>query len=305
MTKRQYINEITRLKKEKDAIILAHNYQLPEIQDTADYIGDSLGLAQKAASIQSRMIVLCGVYFMAETAAILNPGRDVIIPDASAGCPLSDCASADMVKEWRKLYPDYEFVAYVNTTAEVKALADICCTSANAVKIVRSLDNKKIVFLPDKNLGDYVKINVPEKEIVLWPGFCVVHENASIQAVLKTRDKHPNALIMAHPECRRELRNIADGICSTGQMFKFVEDHPENNEFIVVTEWGINYALRKKFPGKKFIEPNKRMECMNMKKITLEKLYQSLINEKAKVTVDPEIAKKARKSIERMLELTV
>ncbi len=170
--------EIIRLKKERDAVILAHNYQIPEIQDVADYVGDSLGLAQKASAIKNKRIILCGVYFMAETAAVLNPEKEVFIPDSSAGCPLADFVSPEMLKKWREEYPDHTFVAYVNTSAEVKALSDVCCTSANAERIVRRIKNNKIVFLPDKNLGSYVRSRVPEKEIILWPGYCVVHENA-------------------------------------------------------------------------------------------------------------------------------
>ncbi len=295
--------EILQLKKKRGAVILAHNYQLPEIQEAADYVGDSLGLAQKAAKITEPVIVMCGVYFMAETAALLNPGKTVVIPDKDAGCPLADFASEKMVLEWRARYPGHAFVAYVNTTAEVKSAVDVCCTSANAVEIVKKLPQKKIVFLPDKNLGAYVKKMVPEKEIVLWPGFCVVHEKADLESILKAKKMHPQALILAHPECPMEILDTADAVLSTGQMFDFVEKHPENDDFIIVTEWGINYALKKRFNNKNFIEPLKRMECANMKKITLMKLLNSLKTLETRVKVKPDVAETAGKSIERMLEM--
>ncbi|MEJ5285060.1 MAG: quinolinate synthase NadA [Brevinematales bacterium] len=295
--------KILELKKKKNAYILAHNYQLPEIQDVADFVSDSLGLARKAKEVESPLIVLCGVYFMAETAKILNPDKKVLIPDINASCPLACFADEKMVLEWRKLYPDAAFVAYVNSTAKVKALVDICCTSSNAVKVVNSLDAKRVVFLPDKNLGRYVKERV-DKEVILWPGYCVVHENVNLDDVIQVKKKHPGALIMAHPECPEEIVKIADGVCSTGQMFDFVKQNENVKEFIVVTEWGINHALKKMFPEKVFIEPKKRMECVNMKKITLEKLYNSLEKEVYEVSIDENISEKARISIEKMLKLS-
>jgi quinolinate synthase len=298
------VDEILRLKKEKDAFILAHNYQVPEIQDAADFVGDSLGLAKKAATIPNRLIVMCGVYFMAETVALLNPEKTVLIPDPDAGCPLASFADAKMVRDYREKYPDHAFVAYVNTSAEVKSLVDICCTSSNAVQVVRSIRNDRIVFLPDKNLGAYVKRQVTDKEIVLWPGFCVVHENADLGSIIRAKEEHPGALLMAHPECRAEVLEIADGICSTGQMFEFVEKHPGTSEFITVTEWGITHALRKRFPGKSFIEPLQRMECRNMKKTTADKLLASLKNGVYRVTVPEPIAARARETIEKMIAVS-
>ena len=298
---REIREEIEYLKRKNDAVILAHNYQVPEIQEAADFTGDSLALARKAAGVPNKVIVLCGVYFMAETAAILNPDKKVLIPDVNAGCPLACFADAPKVKEWRDLYPDYTFVAYVNSSAEVKALVDICCTSSNAVNIVKSLPNNRIVFLPDKNLGAYVRKQVPEKEIVLWPGFCVVHENADMGSVVSAKEKHPGALVIAHPECRPEMLELADGILSTGQMFSFIESRPEVKEFIIVTEWGIHHGLKKRFPDRIFYEPETRMECKNMKKITLEKLVHTLRYGTTEVRVDPETAGKARLSIEKML----
>ncbi len=299
---RKILEEIRELKKEKNAVILAHNYQLPEIQDTADYIGDSLGLAKMARQATGDTIVMCGVYFMAETAAVLNPGRTVIIPDKEALCPLASFANKKMVLEWRKRYPEHAFVAYVNTTAEVKALADVCCTSANALEIVRRLPQSKIVFLPDKNLGSYVKEIVKEKEIVLWPGFCVVHEKADPEAVSKTKGIYPKAAVLVHPECPAEIRNLGDAVLSTGQMFEFVEKHPEIDDYIIVTEWGINYGLSRRFK-KNFIEPLKRMECRNMKRINSRKLLESLRSMDFKIQVDSVVAGNSARAIEKMLDL--
>lgn len=301
MDYKQLKEEILRLKQEKNAYILAHNYQLPEIQEIADYTADSLGMARHALTISNPFIVVCGVYFMAETVSILNPNKRVLIPDTNAGCPLANFAPVEEVRRWRKQYPEHTFVAYVNSSAEVKAEVDICCTSANAIDIVQKIPNNKIVFLPDKNLGRYVQKHVPEKEIVLWPGFCVVHETADLEAILQTKEKHPQALIIAHPECPEEIQNIADGICSTGQMIQFVENHPTTKEFIIVTEWGMVYALSKKFPDRVFIEPAQRMECKNMKRITLPKVYDALKEEKFIVKVPEDIRIKALQSIERML----
>ncbi len=301
-----YVKEIERLKNDLDAVILAHNYQLPEVQELADFTGDSLELARKAATVKNRMIVFCGVYFMAETAKILNYDRTVLIPDREAGCPLANFAAAEQVREWRVKYPGHAFVAYVNTLAEVKAEVDICCTSSNAVKIVNSLDNGKIVFLPDRNLGDYVRRQV-NKEIVLWPGYCPIHETVTPQIVSDVKTKYPDALVMAHPECKQSVRELADEVCSTGQMFGVVERHPESKRFIVVTEWGMNYALGKRFPGREFIEPARRMECPNMKKITPEKVLEVLKSEGKSdrfiVKVEPSVAEKAKESIVRMLNV--
>ncbi|OHD55360.1 MAG: quinolinate synthase [Spirochaetes bacterium GWF1_51_8] len=294
--------EIGRLKKEKNAIILAHNYQLPEVQDIADFTGDSLELARKAASITEPVIVFCGVYFMAETAAILNPDKKVLIPDMQAGCPLADFATLKQVREWKKVYLDHVFVAYVNTHAETKAEIDICCTSGNAEKVINSIDSDKIVFLPDKNLGDYIRRKTG-KPMVLWEGFCVVHEKADFDSIMEAKAMYPEALVMAHPECPRRVLDIADEVCSTGQMFGAVERHPEVRQFIVVTECGMVHALSKRFPDREFIAPEKQMRCANMKKITLPKVLDSLKYGQFEVKIDPVIAEKAKRSIVKMLEI--
>ena len=294
--------EIGRLKKEKNAIILAHNYQTADIQDIADFTGDSLELARRASQISEPLIVFCGVYFMAETAAILNPDKRVLIPDMQAGCPLADFATVKQVREWRKVYPGHVFVAYVNTHAETKAEIDICCTSGNAEKVINSIESDKIVFLPDKNLGDYVRRKTG-KPMVLWEGYCVVHQKADIDSIIGAKELHPGALVIAHPECPRNILDIADEVCSTGQMFAAVERHPETRKFIVVTECGMIHALAKRFPDREFIEPMKPMRCANMKKITLPKVLDSLRYDQYEVKIDPDVAEKARKSIIRMLEI--
>lgn len=299
-------DEIRSLKEQYGAIILAHNYQLPEIQDIADFTGDSLALARKATEIDQDVIVFCGVYFMAETAAILNPQKTVIIPDPTAGCPLADFASGETVREWKQKYPDHAFVAYINSNADVKAEVDICCTSSNAVKIVNSLEQDKIVFLPDRNLGSYVAEQT-DKEIVLWNGYCVVHETVNPKSIIAVQERYPDAITMAHPECPKPVREIADEICSTGQMFGVVDKYPDVKRFIVVTEWGMNYALQERYLDKEFIEPERRMECKNMKKITAEKLKTALADFKKMdyftVKADPEIGLNAKKSIDRMLAI--
>ncbi len=298
--------EIISLKKEKNAIILAHNYQLPEVQDCANFTGDSLELARKAVLIEEEIIVFCGVSFMAETAAILNPHKTVLTPNTKAGCPLADFATGAQVREWKERYSDYAFVSYINSNAEVKAEVDIVCTSSNAVKVVESVPQDKIVFLPDRNLGSWVAEQT-NKEVLLWPGFCVVHERTNPLLIQTVREIHPNALIMAHPECPKEVRDEVDEICSTGQMFGVVEKYPDRKEFVVVTEWGMVHALKKRFPDRVFIEPGHktagRMECRNMKKITLEKVRDSLLNRETPISVDSATADRAKSAIDKMLAI--
>lgn len=303
---KELIEEINELKEERGAIIIAHNYQLPEVQDLADFTGDSLELARKASKIDNELILFCGVYFMAETAKILNPDKSVLIPDKAAGCPLADFATGEQVREWREKYPDYGFVAYINTNADVKAEVDICCTSSNAVKIVESMKQDKIVFLPDQNLGSYVQEQT-KKELKLWRGYCVVHHTADSQSIKKAIEKNPGAVSMAHPECPKTIRDMVDEVCSTGQMFGVVERYKHKKDFIVVTEWGMNYALQRRFPDKNFIEPERRLQCRNMKRITPEKIRGALKSDenddKYNVTVDSVLAERAKKSIDKMLEL--
>ena len=297
----EIINKINRLKKEKNAVILAHNYQRPEIQDAADYVGDSLGLSIEASKTKAKMIVFCGVYFMAETASIICPDKKVIVPDVNAGCPMADMINAEGVRELKAEHPGHIVVAYINTTAEVKAESDYCCTSANAVKVVEKLRNKDIIFIPDKYLGDYVSKQTGKK-MVLFDGYCPIHVMILPEHVKKAKQEHPNAVVMVHPECLPEVKVLADKVLSTGGMIKFAKESPAK-EFIIGTETGIIYRLQKENPLKKFHPANPLAICKNMKKITIDKLLKSLENEETKVTVPKDVASRAKLSIDRMLKL--
>lgn len=303
-------SEIIRLKNERKAVIMAHYYQRPEIQDLADYIGDSLALARKAATLDNvDTIVLCGVNFMAETAKILCPDKTVLIPAPEAGCSLADSCDATEFAEFLKKYPDHTVISYVNTSVGVKALSDILVTSSNAVRIVDSLpEDKKIVFGPDRNLGNYIN-SLTGRNMVLWNGACHVHEQFSVDKLLKLKEEHPDALVLAHPECRRALIVLADKVGSTAALIDFARNS-DANTFIVATESGILHQLRKDCPGKTFIpappdQPGCACnECAYMKMVTLDNLYSCLKNMSPQVEVDPEIADKARIPIERMLNLS-
>ncbi len=300
-SKEEIKRRILELKKENNAIILAHNYQIPDIQDLADFLGDSLALAIKAKETEADVIVFCGVDFMAETAAILNPGKKVIIPDLSARCPLASMVDPDGLRKLKEKHPDAAVVSYVNTTAETKALSDYCCTSANAVKVVESIPEKKVIFTPDRNLGAYVQRFVKDKEIILWPGFCATHDRLTVEDFMELKRKHPDAEIMAHPECRPEVIDIADHVFSTGGMVKHAVDS-DKREFIVGTEKEMAYRLRKECPDKVFYTIDKAI-CPTMKKITLEKLLRALETLSPVVTVPEDIAEKARIPIERMIAI--
>ncbi len=293
--------EILRLKEERSAVILAHNYQIPDIQDVADFLGDSLALAIKAKETEAKTIVFCGVDFMAETAAILNPDKTVIIPDTRAKCPLAGMVDAGGLKELKEKYPDAAVVSYVNTTAETKALSDYCCTSANAVEVVAAVPNKKVIFTPDRNLGAYVKRFVKDKEIILWPGFCATHDALTADDFLRLKKLHPDADLMIHPECRPEVIDIADYVFSTGGMLKHARSSPKK-EFIVGTEKDMAYRLRKECPDKTFYAIEKAV-CPTMKKITLENILKALENMGPVVKIPEDIAEKARLPIERMIEI--
>lgn len=301
--------EIARLKKEKKAVIMAHYYQKGEIQDLADYIGDSLALAQKAAQTDAEIIVMCGVHFMGETAKILCPDRKVLIPDMTAGCSLADSCPAEKYAEFIKAHPDHTVISYVNTTAEVKALTDIMVTSGNARKIVDSLpSDEKIIFGPDRNLGEYIN-SVTGREMVLWNGACHVHERFSLEKIKELKKEHPQAEILVHPECRKPLQMIADKVGSTAVLLKHAVESPVK-EFIVVTESGILHEMERKCPEKTFIPAPPEdstcgcNDCSFMKLNTLEKLYNCLRYEQPEIIVEKELAEKARRPIERMLELS-
>lgn len=300
--------EIDRLKKEKNAVILAHYYQEPDIQDIADYIGDSLGLSQEAAKTNAEVIVFAGVHFMAETAKILSPDKKVLLPDLKAGCSLSDSCPAHLFAKFKEKYPDHLVITYVNCTAEMKAITDIICTSSNAVQIVESLPkDQKIIFGPDRNLGAWVAKKTG-RDLVLWNGACMVHEIFSQQRILKLKNRHPNAKFIAHPECEDVVLQMADYIGSTTGLLKYTINNPAN-EFIVATESGIIHQMEKASPDKVFIPapPNNACacnDCPHMKRNTLEKLYLCLKNGLPEVTVPMDIILKARKPIERMLEIS-
>ncbi|MGV6945961.1 quinolinate synthase NadA [Sphingobacterium kyonggiense] len=302
------VEEINRLKKEKNAVILAHYYQESEIQDLADYIGDSLGLSQQAAKTDADVIVFAGVHFMAETAKILSPSKKVLLPDLKAGCSLSDSCPPHLFAKFKEKYPDHLVITYVNCTAELKALSDIVCTSSNAVQIVESLPaDQKIIFGPDRNLGDYVKKKTG-RDLVLWNGACMVHEIFSQERIDALRAEHPDAKFIAHPECEEHILAQADYIGSTSGMLKFTIEDPADT-FIVATESGILHQMQKASPAKTFIPapPNNMCacnDCPHMKLNTLEKLYNCLYYEKPEIILSEDIIQRAQKPIERMLEIS-
>ncbi|HCW32304.1 MAG: quinolinate synthetase complex subunit A, quinolinate synthase [Candidatus Peregrinibacteria bacterium GW2011_GWF2_39_17] len=296
----QLIQEIKRLKKQKKAIVLAHNYQNPEIYEIADFIGDSLGLCQKAQTTKAKMIVFSGVYFMAESAAILNPNKKVVIPDLNAGCAMADMISVEQLKNVKKKYPKVPVVAYVNTTAEIKAEADICCTSANAIAIVKSLSSKKVIIIPDRNLAAYIASKVPGKEILSWDGYCPIHQRLTPEYIKQGRSQHPNAKIIAHPECPLSVIKAADYVCSTTQMIATCKTDP-SSEFIILTECGMIKRLQRELPHKKFYSLCSL--CFDMKKNTLQKIKEALIYEKHEIIIPEEIKQKALKSLTKMFEV--
>ena len=303
------VKAIQQLKMEKNAVILAHYYQESEIQDIADYIGDSLGLSQQAANTEADVIVFAGVHFMAETAKILSPSKKVLLPDLKAGCSLSDSCPPHLFAKFKEQYPDHLVITYVNCTAELKALSDIVCTSSNAVQIVESLpDNQKIIFGPDKNLGDYVIKKTGRDNIVLWNGACMVHEIFSEEKIEAIREEYPEAKLIAHPECENHILDNADFIGSTSGLLKYTKENP-SKVFIVATESGIIYQMQKANPDKTFIPspPTNACacnDCPHMKLNTLEKLYNCMKYELPEVTLEPKLIERARKPIERMLEIS-
>ncbi|MHA1584264.1 MAG: quinolinate synthase NadA [Promethearchaeota archaeon] len=296
------IQEIKRLKRKKGVLILAHIYQIAEIQHLADIVGDSLGLAKAARNAKADIIVFCGVKFMAETAKILNPTKKVIIPTLDAGCPMARMATAQKVEEMRDKYPEAAVVTYVNSTAEVKAVSDITCTSSNAIDIVKSLPNKQIIFVPDKNLGHYVAQHVPEKEIVIWKGFCRVHNMVKLEELNQIKRDHPKVKILVHPECSPEIVSEADYAGSTAQIVNYVKNS-QDKEFIIGTEEGILTPLQDENPNKRFYLLSPNLLCVNMKRITLQALRNSLISEQPEITVPSDIALRAEKAINRMMDI--
>lgn len=298
---RPLIAEIQRLKLEKGAIILAHNYQRSEIFEVADFIGDSLGLCQEAQKTHARLIVFSGVYFMAESAAILNPGKKVVIPDPESGCAMSDMITAESLRSFKRNHPGVPVVMYVNSTADVKAESDICCTSSNAVEVVRSLPDKRVIMAPDKNLAAYVAKRVPEKEIIAWDGYCPIHERLTLDYVLQSRARHPNAKLVAHPECPPEVIAAADYCCSTSKMIEVCSQDPAE-EFVLMTECGMLQRLKKALPHKRFYTLCSL--CFDMKKNTLEKIRDSLLYEVHEVIVPEPVRLAAARAFERMFAIS-
>ena len=296
------IEKILNFKKRRDAIILAHNYQLGEIQDIADFVGDSLELSQNAARTDASVIVFCGVHFMAETAAILCPDKTVLLPDINAGCPMADMIDAERLKQKKKEHPNAAVVCYINSSAEVKAESDICCTSANTVKVVKILAAEEILFIPDQYLGHYASTKT-DKKIILWPGFCPTHARIRPEDIIKLKQEYPKAKVAVHPECKPEVIALADEVLSTGGIIGLAR-RAEIEEMIVGTEMGIIHRLKKENPGKRFISVSEQAVCPNMKLITLEKVLWSLEEMAPEVKVPEEIRSKARVSVDKMLEVS-
>ena len=311
----EFKEEILKLKKQKDVVILAHNYQVPDVQDIADFVGDSLGLSRQAAKVDNKTILFCGVHFMAETAAIISPQKKILIPDLEAGCSLSDSISVNDLRKWKKEHPDAISVGYVNTTAEIKAELDYCCTSSNAVNVIKAIpDNKEILFLPDMFLGSYVAKMTGRKNMFIWAGECHVHAGISSTDIQKKLDDLPNAEFLIHPECSCTtpmLYDVAAGdydnrkvkILSTEGMMNHVKNSSAQ-QFVVATETGILYRMKQQNPGKTFVPASEKAECQYMKMITPENVYASLKEDKYEVKVPKEIADKARLAIERMLSIS-
>lgn len=296
------LDQIKRLKKEKNAVILAHYYVNDEVQDIADYIGDSYYLSKKATEVSEQVIVFCGVSFMGESAKILNPDKLVLMPDNLANCPMAHMADIDYIEKLRKEYDDLAVVCYINSTAELKVHSDVCVTSSNALKIVKALPNKNIFFIPDENLGRYIASLVPEKNFIFNDGFCHVHKSITKENVLKSKKAKPDALVLVHPECTMDVLELADYIGSTSGIIDYATNS-DAKEFIICTEMGVLHQLTLKNPDKKFYSVGIRQFCPNMKKVTLEKVRDVLINENNAVAVSDEVRKKAGIPLARMLEL--
>lgn len=301
MMRAEIARRVAELKAERNAVILAHNYQLLEVQELADFLGDSLGLSQQAAATDAEVIVFCGVHFMAQTAKLLSPEKTVLMPDPSAGCPMADMITPEQLRAFKAEHPGAPVVAYVNTTAEVKAEADICCTSANALKIVEAVDADTVLFVPDSNLADWVARQT-DKRVIAWGGYCPTHVHISPATVTFMREQHPEALFIVHPEARPEVVAMADVVASTDGMIKFAHE-TDAREIIVGTEQGLVERLRVELPEKTFyIVPH--TICPNMKKTTAEKVLASLENMQFEIDVAPEIAERARRAVARMLEVS-
>ena len=294
--------KIQQLKVEKDAIILAHYYQNDEIQEIADYVGDSYYLSKIAKECSQQIIVFCGVMFMAESAKILSPGKTVLLPNIEAGCTMAEMINGEDVRELKKEHPKAKVVCYINSTAEVKAESDVCCTSSNALKIINNLNSDEIIFIPDKNLGEYINEKAHVKNMILWNGFCRVHEFVSVEEIMEVKNADKQVKVLVHPECNKKIRELADFIGSTGDIIKFAtEDTGE--KYMIVTEEGILYDLKNKNPNKQFITPKTPMTCCSMKTNTLQNVYDSLLYMQHEVTLDEDIRQAAHKCLSAMHEM--
>ncbi len=302
MANNNIADKIIKLKQKKNAVILAHNYQIGEVQDIADFVGDSLQLSIEASKVKNSIIVFCGVHFMAETAKILNPGKMVLLPDKNAGCPMADMITANQLKELKQAHPGAVVICYVNSTAAVKALSDICCTSSNAVRVVESVPaGKEIIFVPDKYLGSYVQSRTGRK-MIFWNGYCPTHIRINAKNIIALKKKHLDSEVIVHPENTPEVIEVADRVESTGGMLRYVKESSKNT-FIIGTEIGIIHRLKKENPGKQLIPAFDKALCPNMKLTTLEKILWSLEEEQAKIVVPADIARKAISAIDRMIAL--
>ena len=294
--------EIENLKKQRGAVILAHYYQRPEVQDIADYVGDSFALSKLAKELPQQVIVFCGVHFMAESAKILSPEKTVLLPDANAGCPMAEMVGEEDVIALKKAHPNAAVVCYVNSTAKVKALSDICCTSSNAIRVVNSLPQKDIIFIPDQNLGHYVAQKVPEKNIILFDGYCVTHHRVKADDVIKAKEAVPDAIFVVHPECKPEIVEMADFVGSTSEIIDFVSNSP-NEKFIIGTEMGVLHPIQKRSPDKRLYLLSPGLVCPNMKKTTLENVKNALLNNEYEMKLDSETVEKAKNSLDKMLKV--
>lgn len=292
--------QIKQLATEKNALLIAHNYERDEIQDIADITGDSLALSIEAAKTDKQVIVFCGVHFMAESAAILAPEKTVLLPRADAGCPMADMVTAEGLRKLKQQHPDATVVTYVNSSAEVKAESDICCTSSNAISVARSVEAKKLLLVPDRNLGRYIAKQVPEKECIFWEGFCPTHNQLKVENIKQAQTEHPDALFMVHPECQPEILELADHICSTSGMYEFAAKNPAK-KFIVGTENGILWRLKRENPDKEFIMPSNCLVCPDMKLTKLEDILRCLETMEPQITVAEDIRMKAKAALDKML----
>ncbi|MGE5557733.1 MAG: quinolinate synthase NadA [Bacillota bacterium] len=293
---------INHMRRQRDALILAHNYQLEEVQNVADLVGDSYALSKTAALAKEKLIILCGVHFMAESAAILSPDKTILLPAPDAGCPLADTITPEGLQELKNQHPGVKVVVYINSSAAVKAVSDICCTSSNAVKIVRSIPDEEIIFVPDKNLGNYVQTQVPEKRLILWPGSCITHDRVKEEEVNRARKLFPDAQILVHPECAPNVVKLADFVGSTSQIIEFARK-ASARRLVIGTEMGTIHRLRTENPKKEFYTLSPGLICPNMKKTTLNTVLDSLLYYKNEIKVSQEISDRARTTLEKMLQV--